>query len=44
MSWDSLKLADVCCSIADGDHQSMPVSEKGIPFIVIADIRSNTVD
>ena len=44
MKWEKAKLSDLCASIADGDHQSMPICEKGIPFIVISDIRSNTVD
>lgn len=44
MNWKRKKLSDICVSIADGDHQSMPVSSKGIPFIVISDIKSNMVD
>lgn len=41
MSWENVKLEDLCVSIADGDHQSLPLVEEGIPFIVIADINSN---
>ena len=44
MKWEKLRLSELCISIADGDHQSMPVSKSGIPFIVIANIRNNTVD
>ena len=41
MPWEKVKLGDVCKSITDGDHQSLPLSENGIPFIVIANISSN---
>ena len=41
MSWEKVKLEDLCISITDGDHQSLPLAEDGIPFIVIADINSN---
>ena len=38
MSWEKVRLEDICKSITDGDHQSLPLTDKGIPFIVIADI------
>ena len=41
MKWNNVKLEDVCLSITDGDHQSLPLAKTGIPFIVIADINSN---
>lgn len=41
MSWEKHRLEDLCISITDGDHQSLPVSDRGIPFIVIADINNN---
>lgn len=41
MKWNNVKLEDVCLSITDGDHQSIPLAETGIPFIVIADINNN---
>lgn len=45
MSWEKVKLGEVCTSITDGDHQSLPLAEKGIPFVVIADINSmNRID
>lgn len=45
MIWEKVKLEDLCVSITDGDHQSLPLSEKGIPFIVIADInRINRIE
>lgn len=36
-----IKLKECCSSIVDGDHQSMPLAERGIPFIVISDIKDN---
>ena len=41
MSWENVRLEDLCKSITDGDHQALPLVEEGIPFIVIADINSN---
>ncbi len=43
-SWPSVKLGEVCLSIVDGDHQSMPISDSGIPFITISDIKDNRID
>ena len=40
MSWEKVRLEDICISITDGDHQSLPLAERGIPFIVIANINS----
>ena len=44
MSWEKRKLIDCCISIADGDHQPPPKSEKGIPFVTIANIVNNQFD
>ena len=41
MSWDTVKLEDVTISITDGDHQSIPLAEDGIPFVIISDIKGN---
>lgn len=38
MNWKKNKLADVCISIADGDHQPPPKTERGIPFVTISNI------
>lgn len=38
MSWIKMKLSDCCVSIADGDHQPPPKSDKGIPFVTISNI------
>ena len=42
--WKATTLGDCCTSITDGDHQSLPVSEKGTPFIIISNIRNNRID
>ena len=36
--WEVKKLEDVCYHITDGDHMPPPKSDKGIPFITIANI------
>ncbi|NBJ92921.1 restriction endonuclease subunit S [Parablautia muri] len=41
MSWGKYKLADVCNSIADGDHQPPPKADSGIPFVTISNITNN---
>ena len=38
MNWNTVKLADICKSISDGDHQAPPKSETGIPFVTISNI------
>ena len=40
MSWTKMRLEEICTSITDGDHQTLPLADSGIPFIVIADIDS----
>ena len=42
--WEKVTLAECCHSITDGDHQSMPVSEYGVPFIIISNIKNNRID
>jgi type I restriction enzyme S subunit len=34
--WPVVALADVCSSIADGDHQAPPQTASGIPFVTIS--------
>ena len=43
MSWEKIKLQDCCISISDGDHQSIPLADSGIAFIVISDIVNNRI-
>ena len=38
MSWEKMKLKDVCISISDGDHQPPPKANKGVPFVTISNI------
>ena len=38
MSWEKMKLNDVCISISDGDHQPPPKANKGVPFVKISNI------
>lgn len=40
MSWEAVKLSEVCLSISDGDHQPPPKTTTGIPFVTISDITS----
>ena len=42
--WKEKKLKDVCTSITDGDHQAPPKAIKGIPFIMISDIRDHKIN
>ena len=41
MKWETVKLADCCSSIADGDHQPPPKAEVGVPFVTISNINSS---
>ena len=43
-SWEWVRLDDICKSISDGDHQAPPKSEKGVPFLVISDVRSGNLN
>ena len=38
MSWEKVKLNDVCSSIYDGDHNAPPKSDTGVPFVTISNI------
>lgn len=44
MSWEKVKLSEVCKSISDGDHQPPPKATNGIPFVTIANIKDNKFD
>ena len=39
--WPLVRLADVCETITDGDHQPPPKSPKGIPFVTITNINDD---
>ena len=38
MSWEKVKLGEVCSSIYDGDHNAPPKADDGVPFITISNI------
>ena len=42
--WMWVRLADLCKSISDGDHQPPPQVLNGIPFLVISNISSGSID
>lgn len=43
-SWRWVRLATLCKSIADGDHQPPPQVSKGIPFLVISNVSGGVLD
>lgn len=43
-SWKWVRLSDLCKSISDGDHQPPPQVSNGIPFLVISNVSSGTID
>ena len=43
-SWKWVRLIDLCKSISDGDHQPPPQVPNGIPFLVISNVSSGTID
>ena len=42
--WSITELRSVCTSITDGDHLPPPKTRNGIPFLVIGDVRSQTIN
>ncbi len=42
--WTWGALQSICLSISDGDHQPPPKSENGVPFLVIGDVRTKTIN
>ena len=42
--WTAANLQSVCISVTDGDHQPPPQADHGIPFLVIGNVRSQTMD
>lgn len=41
---DMKRVDEVCEHVTDGDHMPPPKSDKGIPFIMISNIKNNTID
>ena len=44
MGWEWACLQAVCMSITDGDHLPPPKAEQGVPFLVISNIRTQTIN
>jgi type I restriction enzyme S subunit len=42
--WAASNLQSLCTSITDGDHLPPPKSDLGIPFLVIGNVRGQTLD
>jgi type I restriction enzyme S subunit len=42
--WTLATLAGICISVTDGDHLPPPKAEKGVPFLVIGDVRWGGID
>ena len=42
--WVITDLQSVCASITDGDHLPPPKTESGVPFLVIGNVRSQTIE
>jgi len=43
-SWEWVRLKDISACITDGDHLPPPQSASGIPFLVISNVISGTLD
>ena len=43
-SWEWIRLDHICNSIADGDHQPPPQAPSGVPFLVISNVSTGTID
>ncbi len=41
--WEPAYLQSLCISVTDGDHLPPPQVDHGIPFLVIGDVRSQTI-
>ena len=44
INWAWTDLQAVCISVTDGDHIPPPKAEKGVPFLVISDVRTQTIN
>lgn len=42
--WAVTNLHSICVSVTDGDHLPPPKAETGIPFLVIGNVRSQTIE
>jgi type I restriction enzyme S subunit len=44
LGWTPSNLQSLCISVTDGDHIPPPKADQGIPFLVIGNVRSQTVN
>jgi type I restriction enzyme S subunit len=42
--WASSTLQSLCISVTDGDHLPPPKADQGVPFLVIGNVRSQTLN
>jgi type I restriction enzyme S subunit len=42
--WAITNLQSVCNSVTDGDHLPPPKAEAGVPFLVIGNVRSQSIE
>ncbi|HEV8036140.1 restriction endonuclease subunit S [Yoonia sp.] len=42
--WVVSNLQTICTSVTDGDHLPPPKAEQGVPFLVIGDVRTQTIE
>jgi type I restriction enzyme S subunit len=42
--WCWATVDQLCAEVTDGDHQPPPVSDSGVPFLVIGDVRTGKLD
>lgn len=42
--WELQSLQSLCISVADGDHQPPPKTDRGIPFLVIGNVHCRAID
>jgi type I restriction enzyme S subunit len=42
--WEMSDLQSVCTSVTDGDHLPPPKADEGVPFLVIGDVRTGTIE
>ena len=43
-NWAWTDLQAVCISVTDGDHMPPPKAKKGVPFLVISNVRTQTIN
>ena len=44
IGWAWTHIQAICISITDGDHLPPPKAEKGVPFLVISNVRTQTIN